>query len=297
MTFLAVVLMCIIWGLTWVAIKIGLEDLPPLLSAGVRFVMASAILWPVILWRRLPLPKNWPELRTILVPGFFIYGINYACVYWGEQYIGAGLAAILFASLPFLVALFAHYMLPGEKMTVVKLIGLTSGFLGIVLVFYGGLSFGPQSYWGMLALMGSSLSAAYANILVKRDLHDTDPMLATALQMGLGAVMLLGLGTLTESWQDFHLTPRAIGTLLYLSIFGSAVAFSLYFWALKKTEATKMSLIAFVTPLVALVGGHLILNELITGRLAAGSLLVLAGILIINYFPALGKKSSAAQKS
>jgi drug/metabolite transporter (DMT)-like permease len=296
MTFLAIVLMCIIWGLTWVAIKIGLEDLPPLLSAGVRFVLACALLWPVVLLRRPPLPKNWRETQTILVPGFFIYGINYALVYWGEQYIGAGLAAILFASLPFLVALFAHYMLPDEKMTLVKLGGLICGFVGIVLVFYGGLSFGPESYLGMLALLGSSLAAAYANILVKRDLHETDPTLATALQMSLGAVLLLGFGTLTERWKNFHVTPAAIGTLLYLSIFGSAVAFSLYFWALKKTEATKLSLIAFVTPLVALVGGKLILDEPITGRLAAGSIFVLAGILIVNYLsPA--KKPTGPQKS
>ena len=294
MTFLAIVLMCLIWGLTWIAIKIGLEDLPPLLSAGVRFVMACAILWPVVLLRHLSLPKKWPEIRTILIPGFFIYGINYALVYWGEQYIGAGLASILFSSLPFLVALFAHYMLPNEKLTFVKLTGLTCGFSGIVLVFYGGLSFGPDSYWGMLALLGSSVSAAYANILVKRDLHATDPMLATALQMSLGAFLLLGLGTITENWQSFHLTPKAVGTLLYLSIFGSAVAFSLYFWALKKTEATKLSLIAFVTPLVALVGGYLILDEPITGRLATGSILVLAGIVIVNYFSSPGKKRPGA---
>ncbi len=291
MTFLAIVLMCLIWGLTWVAIKIGLKDLPPLLAAGVRFVIACAILWPAVFWRKSPLPKTWPELRAILVPGFFIYGINYALVYWGEQYIGAGLSAILFASLPFLVALFAHYMLVNEKMTYVKLTGLAVGFSGIVLVFYGGLSFGPDSHLGMLALLGSSLSAAYANILVKRDLHYTDPILATALQMSLGAVLLLGIGTLLESWRDFHLTPEATGSLLYLSIFGSAVAFSLYFWALKKTEATKMSLIAFVTPLVALLAGHWILGEPVTGRLAVGSLLVLVGILIINYFPALKSRS------
>lgn len=297
MTFLAIVLMCIIWGLTWIAIKIGLEDLPPLLSAGIRFVLACALLWPVVFWRRLSLPRKWPEIRTILVPGFFIYGVNYALVYWGEQYIGAGLAAILFASLPFLVALFAHYLLPGEKMTLVKLTGLSCGFLGIVLVFQGGLSFGPDTYLGMLALLGSSLSAAYANILVKRDLHDIDPMLATAVQMSLGAVLLLGLGTATESWQDFHLTRKAVGTLLYLSVFGSALAFSLYFWALKKTEATKLSLIAFVTPLVALVGGNLILNEPVTGRLAAGSILVLVGILVVNYFSYPGKNRAGAQKS
>ncbi len=296
MTFLAIVLMCVIWGLTWVAIKIGLEDLPPFLSAGVRFVFAAALLWPAVLLRRVSVPKTWPEIRTILVPGFYIYGINYALVYWGEQYIGAGLAAILFASLPFLVALLAHRMLANEKITFLKLSGLTIGFFGILLVFYGGLSFGPQSWWGMLALLGSSLSAAYANILVKRDLHYTDPMLATAMQMSLGALLLLGLGTLEESWQNFHLTAKALGSLLYLSIFGSAVAFSLYFWALKKTEATKLSLIAFVTPLVALVGGNWGLDEPITGRLAAGSILVLSGILIINYF-SLYKKQAARQKS
>jgi drug/metabolite transporter (DMT)-like permease len=182
-------------------------------------------------------------------------------------------------------------------MTLVKLTGLSCGFLGIVLVFHGGLSFGPDSYLGMLALLGSSLSAAYANILVKRDLHDIDPMLATAVQMSLGAVLLLGLGTATESWKDFHLTRKAVGTLLYLSVFGSALAFSLYFWALKKTEATKLSLIAFVTPLVALVGGNLILNEPITGRLAAGSILVLVGILVVNYFSYPGKNRAGAQKS
>ena len=291
MTFLAIVLMCIIWGLTWVAIKIGLQDLPPFLSAGVRFVIACMILWPAVLWRKSTLPKSWPELRLILIPGFFIYGVNYALVYWGEQYIGAGLSAILFASLPFLVAFFAHYMLAEEKMSYLKLTGLTVGFLGIVLVFYGGLSFGPSSHWGMLALLGSSLSAAYANILVKRDLHYTDPILATALQMSLGAVLLLGAGTFLENWKDFHVTLRAAGSILYLSIFGSAIAFSLYFWTLKKTEATKMSLIAFVTPLVALLAGHWILNEPVTRRLTAGSLLVLAGILIINYFPALKSRS------
>ncbi|MCI0330568.1 MAG: EamA family transporter [candidate division Zixibacteria bacterium] len=293
MTFLAIVLMCLIWGLTWVAIKIGLEDLPPFLSAGVRFVIASALLWPAILLRRVPLPKTWPELRSILVPGFYFYSINYALVYWGEQFIGAGLAAILFASIPFVVALMAHYMLVNEKITYSKLLGLSVGFIGIVVVFYGGLHFGPKSYWGMLALLGCSLSCAYANILVKRDLHHTDPMLATAIQMTLGAVSLLGFGMLAESWKNFHLTPRAVGSLLYLSIFGSAVAFSLYFWALKKTEATKLSSIAFVTPLVALVGGHLILDEPVSGRLAAGSLLVLAGILIINYFPALKRRPPA----
>ena len=295
MTFLAIVLMCIIWGLTWVAIKIGLRDLPPLLSAGVRFVIATALLWPAVLWRKSPLPRSWAELRTILIPGFFIYGINYALVYWGEQYIGAGLSSILFASLPFLVALFAHYLLPREKMSAVKLTGLIIGFSGIVLVFYGGLSFGPDSHWGMAALLGSSLSAAYANILVKRDLHEVDPILATALQMSLGAVLLLGLGTLTESWSAFHLTPQAAGSILFLAVFGSAIAFSLYFWALKKTEATKLSLIAFVTPLVALLAGHWILREPVSGRLAAGSFLVLVGIATINYFSAL--KSARAQKS
>lgn len=289
MIFAAIAAMCLIWGLTWVAIKIGLADLPPFLSAGVRFALASAILWPAVLWRRTPLPDNWPEYRKILTPGVFIYGLNYALVYWGEQYIGAGLSAILFASLPFMVALLAHFLLPGEKLTFAKLAGLTIGFLGIVIVFYGGLEFGPQSHLGMLALLGSALAAAYANILIKRDLQHTDPLAATALQMTLGTPVLLAMGSVEENWSDFHLTGAAAGSILYLSIFGSAVAFTLYFWALKKTEATKLSLIAFVTPLVALAAGHWFLGEPVTARLAAGTLLVAAGIVIVVYFPGPNK--------
>jgi drug/metabolite transporter (DMT)-like permease len=289
MIFLAIAAMCLIWGLTWVAIKIGLQDLPPFLSAGVRFALASALLWPVVLLRRTPLPKTWPECRKILVPGFFIYGLNYALVYWGEQYIGAGLAAVLFASLPFMVAILAHYFLENDAFTFAKLAGLAIGFAGILVVFYGGLEFGPQSYLGMLALLASSLACAYANILIKRDLHHVDPLAATALQMTLGTVLLLGAGTLEENWGDFHLTGPAAGSILYLSLFGSAVAFTLYFWALKKTTASKLSLIAFVTPLVALAAGHFILDEPITARLAAGALLVAAGIVIVIYFPGLKK--------
>lgn len=291
MTFWAILLLCVIWGLTWGAIKVGLSDLPPFLSAGVRFTMASALLWPAVLWRKTALPKNWNEYRKILLPGFFLYGISYACVYWGEQYISSGLTAILFSSLPFLVALLAHYLLPDEKMTYLKLTGLVVGFSGIVVVFYGGLHFGEKSYFGMLALLISSLATGYANVLIKRDLHHVDPIMITALQMSLGAVLLLAAGMGQESWHNFRLTPKAMGSLLYLSIFGSAIAFSLYFYLIKKTEATKISLIAFVTPLVALVAGHLILNESITGRLAAGSFLVLIGILLVTYFSPLKKKS------
>lgn len=285
MIFAAIAAMCIIWGLTWVAIKIGLQDLPPFLSAGVRFALASAILWPIVLLRRAPLPKTWPEYREILIPGVFIYGVNYALVYWGEQYIGAGLSAVLFASFPFMVSVLAHYFLENDKFTPAKLAGLAIGFAGIVMVFYEGLEFGPLSYWGMLALLGSSLSAAYANILIKRDLHHVDPMIATALQMSLGTVLLLAVGTFLESWDGFHLTGPAVGSILFLAVFGSAVAFTLYFWVLKKTEASKLSLITFVTPLVALVGGYFILDEPVTTRLAFGTLLVAAGIAIVIYLP------------
>ncbi len=285
MIFAAIVAMCIIWGLTWVAIKIGLQDLPPFLSAGVRFALASAMLWPVVLLRRTPLPKTRPEYRKVFIPGILIYGLNYALAYWGGQYIGSGLSAVLFASFPFMVAILAHYFLENDKLTMAKLAGLAIGFSGIVIVFYGGMELGSKSYWGMLALLFSSLSAAYANILIKRDLHHVDPMAATALQMSLGTVLLLILGMLTENWSDFHLTGSAAGSILFLSIFGSSIAFTLYFWVLKKTETSKLSLITFVTPLVALVGGYFILDEPVTARLAFGTLLVAAGIAIVIYLP------------
>lgn len=284
--FLLAALLCLIWGSTWLAIKIGLEDSPPFLSAGFRFVISCLILFALIRWKKLTLAAGKAEWKNILIPGFFAYFVSYGLVYWGEQYIGSGLAAVLFSTLPFWVALYAHFLLPDEKFNWIKLFSLIIGFSGILLIFWNNLqvSSSPKSILGMVGLLGSGASAGYAGVRTKRDLHHLDPIVIAALQMLVGMTLLLITGFIFEDLHSFQITYKSIGALLYLALFGSALAFTIYFGLLKTTAATKLSLIAFITPIVALMLGWAVLSEKITWGLLFGSALVIFGIVLLVFW-------------
>jgi drug/metabolite transporter (DMT)-like permease len=223
------------------------------------------------------------------IPGVFVYFLGYGLVYWGEQYIDSGLAAILFATFPFWVAIYAHWLLPEERFTLIRLASLIVGFSGIVIIFWDSLSFSGLANHGlgMLAVLGSGASAAYAAVRTKRDLHHIDPLLIAAYQMSAGMALLLAVGFATESLASFELTQKSIGALLYLALAGSALTFGVYFHLLKTTQATKLSLIAFVTPIVALMLGWLLMSERISWNLILGAGLVVAGIISLVF---LGKE-------
>ena len=284
--FLLAALLCLVWGSTWLGIKIGLEDSPPFLSAGFRFVLSCAVLFTLIHWKKLPLATSFKDWKNIIIPGLFAYFFSYGLVYWGEQHINSGLAAVLFSTLPFWVAIFAHLLLPNEKLNRVKLASLVIGFSGILLIFWDNLriSSSGQTVLGMLALLGSGASAAYAGVRTKRDLHHVDPIVIAAQQMLVGMVLLLLAGFAVEDLHTFKITQKSIGALLYLAIFGSALAFSVYFYLLKTTDATKLSLIAFVTPIVALILGWLIMDEKVTRHLLLGAGLVIVGIVLLVFW-------------
>jgi drug/metabolite transporter (DMT)-like permease len=286
---LLVGMLCLIWGSTWLAIKIGLEDSPPVLGAGFRFVLSCLILFSLVYWKRLPLTKSKRDWKNIIIPGFCAYFVSYGLVYWGEQHINSGLAAVLFATFPFWVAIFAHFMLPNEKFNLVKLFSLLVGFSGILIIFWDNLhlSGSTENALGMFALLSSGASSAYAGVRTKRDLHHVDPIVISAQQMLVGMLLLLIVGFTFEDIKTFQITQKSVGALLYLALFGSALAFSVYFYLLKTTDATKLSLIAFVTPIVALLLGWLMADEKVTPRLMLGAALVVVGIVLLIF---LGKE-------
>jgi len=287
--FFLAVLLCLIWGSTWLAIKIGLEDSPPILGAGFRFLLACAVLFALLRWKKMPLLTDRESWKKLAIPGIFAYFVSYGLVYWGEQHINSGLAALLFATLPFWVAIFAHYLLPNEKITWIKVISLLVGFSGIVIIFWDNLRLSGSIYnlLGMLALLSSGASAAYASVRTKRDLYHLDPIVISAQQMLVGMVLLLILGFAVEDLHSFKLTGKSIGALFYLALVGSAIAFSVFYHLLKTTAATRLSLIAFVTPIVALLLGWLIKHEQVTLHLILGAALVSAGIISLIF---LGKE-------
>ena len=278
-TNLLVAMLCLVWGTTWVVIKMGLQDSPPFLSAGLRFVIALVVLGVIVFTKKKPHPRGRLMWWRVLFPGIFMYFIPYAAVYYASQHIPAALNAVLFATFPFFVAVLAHFYLPGERLNVVKWLGLFGGFLGIVVIFHDGLSVpDPRVMPSMIIALLSPLAAAVASVWLKKYLTKVDSFSATFWQMAVGVVFLLPMGFALESLSDFRWTVNSIGAAVFLAVFGSVLTFVTYLHLLKTVEATKLSLIAFVTPVVAVILGWIVLGESLGAETILGGALVLSGV-------------------
>jgi drug/metabolite transporter (DMT)-like permease len=276
-------ILCGIWGSTWLFIKLGLADLPPFTFAGIRFVLASLILGLMIFARGVRWPRTRAEWTLIAVSGALQFALNYGLVFWGEQYISSGLAAVLQSTFPVFGFLIAHMYLPYERMTTAKLIGVLLGFCGVVVIFSDQLSIaGQMALLGSVALVASAFFGSYSNVLVKAYGQKIDPQVLAAGQMICGFPPLLILGLLTEGNPfRFHWTWMAVMSLAYLVIVGSVVAFALYYWLVRHMDVTNTMLIALVTPVVAVILGMIVLHEKLNWRLFAGGACIISGIGLI----------------
>jgi drug/metabolite transporter (DMT)-like permease len=289
-------ILCGIWGSTWLFIKLGLEDLPPFTFAGIRFVIACTILFSWIRIRRLPLPKKRADWILLAITGILAFGLNYGLLFWGEQYISSGLAALLQATIPAFGLVFAHFHLPGERLTWARVGGVVMGVCGVGVVFSNQLAVaGPQALVGCVALILSSICAAYSNVLVKARGTKMDPAILAAGQMLFGMLLLLAVGIPLEgNPMHFHWTPMALIALFYLALVGSVIAFLLYYWLVLNIDVTKSMLIALVTPVVAVILGMIVLDEEIGWRTLIGGAMIMAGIGFIVLRKAKKKKPDEA---
>ena len=273
-------ILCGIWGSTWLFIKLGLADLPPITFAGIRFVIACTILFTLIRIRRIPLPRARADWILLASSGILSFGLNYGLVFWGEQYITSGLAALLQATLPAFGLVFAHLHLPSERLTWTKIGGVVLGVFGVGVVFSNQLVVsGRQALAGCVALVLSAMFAAYSNVLVKAFGKHLNPAVLSAGQMLFGLVLLLSVGLPLEGNPfRFHWTPMAVIAMLYLAVVGSVIAFLLYYWLVLNMDVTKSMLIALVTPVVAVLLGMLVLDEEFGWRTLAGGAMIILGI-------------------
>lgn len=276
--------LCGIWGSTWLFIKLGLEDLPPISFAGIRFVIACAILFPLIRARGIQLPANGRDWRLLASTGVLSFSLNYGLVFWGEQYISSGLAALLQSTLPAFGLVFAHFHLPGERMTWAKIFGVVLGVVGVAVVFSNQLAIaGEKALAGSVALVLSAMFAAYSNVLVKAYDRKLDPSILAAGQMFFGLIPLLLIGIPLEGNPfGYRWTPMAVASLLYLAVVGSVIAFVLYYWLVHNMDVTKTMLISLVTPVVAVLLGMLVLGEDWSWRTVAGGVMIMAGVRFVT---------------
>jgi drug/metabolite transporter (DMT)-like permease len=272
-------LLVVVWSSTWVSIKIGLEDSPALLGAGVRFALAGVLLLAFAAARRRPLRTD-AVLAAIMAA--FPFALTYGLVYWGEQYIPSGLAAVLFGVLPLYVALLGAPLLPDQPLRARVLVGVLIAIAGLALAFAESLDLGHEdlALAGAAALAVAPIGAAVGNVSIKLRAGELDAVVLNGWAMLGGGILLLAASLIGEDWGEFAWTGESIGSILYLAVIGSAVPFVGLTILLRHITAQATSFLAMLLPFGALVFGATLYDETITARALAGAGLVAAGLLV-----------------
>jgi drug/metabolite transporter (DMT)-like permease len=272
--------LCGIWGSTWLAIKFGLRDLPPITFAGIRFLLAALLLGGIMLARRIRMPSTAGEWRLLGYTGFLSITVNYALVFWGEQYISSGLAALLSATVPLFGLPLAHRYLSSEPLTWWKIAGVLLGLAGTAIVFSGELGAGGHlAVWAGAGIIVAALATAQAGVLVKAYGTHIEPPVLAGVQMAFGCIPLLASGVVLEGNPlSFHWSPLAVLSLAYLTILGSVVAFLMYYWLIRHTAVSGVLMIPLVTPLVAVIVGVLLGGETVGWHTALGGGAIMGGV-------------------
>lgn len=272
----------VVWGSTWLAIKIGLGSISPVFGVAIRFTLAACILFAIVRFRGERLSWGRENLPVFLVLGFFSFSLPFVLVYWGQQYIDSGLASILFATYPFVVAVFSHLFLPGEPLSAFKVGGALLGFAGVVVIFWADLAGGTAGFPGMAAIVLSTVLQGFSLVSVKRMGKHIGPVQLTLGGMSVSIVVLWAMAFALEDPSALRFDAAGIGSIVYLGTFGSVLTFVVYYWLLKRVEAIFLSLTSLITPVLAVVLGAIVLGEILPGSIYVGAAMVLAGILVAN---------------
>jgi drug/metabolite transporter (DMT)-like permease len=277
----------IVWGSTYLAIRFAVESMPPFLMAGVRFLLAGAILF---IWRRLA-GDPWPQAchwRSAAVVGMFLLLGGNGGVVWAEQRVASGIAALLVGAVPLWMVGIDALRPQGARPRWATLLGVLIGLAGIALLVGpsdlsgGGLS---VDLLGVLALLLATLLWAVGSLYSRAAPLPASALLGASMEMLAGGAGLLILGTLTGEWGRLDLasiTPRAGWGLAYLIVFGSLVGFAAYTWLLRNAPTPLVSTYAYVNPLVAIVLGNLLGQEALSPRLFLAAAIIISAVFLIN---------------
>ncbi len=277
-------MLVLIWSSTWVAIKIGLEDVPPLLGAGIRFAIAGGAL--LVVARALGRPLR-TDARLAAVLGLLPFAAAYGLIYWGEQYVPSGLAAVLFGVMPLYSAGLAAFALADEPLRASLVAGIGVALGGLALAFGESLALG-HAEWALLAATACALAplaSAIGNVSIKRRGASLDAVVLNGWAMLGGGALLLAVSAPAEDWAQAAWSAQAIGSVAYLAAIGSAVPFVVLTILLRELPAVTVSYITLLLPFGALVFGAALYDERITAAALGGAVLVAAGLLIAQWRP------------
>lgn len=278
-------LLCVLFlGSSWMFNKMLLEEgASPLWAAAIRQCVAALVLLIVFLIRKPRFTLSKRHLILIAIYGVFMMGLAHLFAFMGQQYIFSGLSSIIFSFFPLSIVIVSFIVIPAqEPLKPRKIIGTLLGLLGVVVIFYSRELIQKQESFllGSTFILLSVFTNALPNVIIKRDGKNLDSLVLNTGGMVIGALFLIASALLFEGTPDFTFTPNMLFAFAYLGIFCSALAFLLYFWMLRHVSVFKLSLSAYLTPLVAIILGYIFYNEILSHNHYIGMLLIFAGIFI-----------------
>jgi drug/metabolite transporter (DMT)-like permease len=285
-TLLAFSIIYFAWGSTFLAIRIGVHEAPPLLFAAMRFLSAGVALfgWTVARGERLPVGREWASISLL---AFLIFLVDYGLLFWAEQRVPSGLAAVMLAMIPAFIALAEIALLRTQKLTLRLAVALLVGIAGVAALTSRSLNLGgaPIDRRGAMALVVCALSWSLASVLTRKLPLPQSKMVSSGAQMLVGGMMLTAVAGLLGEFPHFHataLSPAAWIALAYLSVIGSIVGFTAYVWLIHHESPTKVGTYAYVNPVVAVLLGYFFAGEALGARTVVGTLFVLISVVVIT---------------
>lgn len=269
--------LCLVWGSTWMAIRVMVRDVPPFRAAALRFLLAAIVLFLWGWWHKAKWPREEQQWNAILVLSFSMMGVPYGLLFWAEQYVNSSMTAILFSALPLVVALLTPLMLH-RKVPRQAVFAMVMAFGGLLVLFYTGLTTSRRALVGGLAVLASMFLSAWSVVYAKTRLRDVDPVISTGLQLLIGSVGLFWATWALESHQHSNWSQVALLCLLFLAVLGSAAAFAVYYWLLQQMQPYQVSTINLIVPVVAVLEGALFLGEPVPLTMIVAIIVVLGAV-------------------
>ena len=282
--FLWLLVLAALWGPSFLFIKVAVGDIPPLTLVTGRVGLAALLLYVILRSQGGNLPKFGAVWKHFAVVGFFSNALPFVLFSWGEQYIDSALAAILNGTTPLFTIILAHFLISDDRMTPVKAMGTMLGFGGLVLLISPSLMGGIQlTTWGLLAATTAAFSYGIAIVYTRNHLRGLPRLVGPTAQLTMATVYLLPLSLIIE--QPFRLplpSWPAMGSLIGLSVLGTALAFVIYYSLLERTSATYVSMVTYLAPMIGVALGVAVLGEQLGWTTYAGCGFILAGVMVVN---------------
>lgn len=276
---LAMLTLSAVWGSTWMAIRVLVTAAPPMRSASLRFLLASVLLVPFIRGMRLAWPTG-RGLRAVMLLSFTMIAIPSALTFWAEQRLSSGLTALIFGAMPLMTAVLTPWM-AGRSVPRAAWQAMIIGLGGLGFVMSGAISTSLWQAAGAVAVLGAVLLYAWSSVYAKQSLTAVHPFLSTSIQFFFGGLWL-GLASLAvERGRPSHWDRDSVIALMFLSIFASALSFTLYYWVLKHVEAYQLTSLQLVVPILAVVEGAAFMREAVPWTMVLGAAVVLGSVYFV----------------